>query len=294
MSNKHWCLPNYPMLNQYKKACRGLKNPKINPNDHYAVLNGLAKESLHLGDIATYLNCEMEKLLLADNTPCLFVENREIVRFIWESRYDQELAYLAADTKTTWSGLPRMNINGVDTIPCAFGCIDYFKDSKLIPNENKRQVLLTTWAFNECFCKNTPLNSRLVWRMLQHPEDFESYTAAPFDGHWTTKDHTLLNTLFRICLGVMVYAKAFPDYIISGLPRMVSIGMPSRANILTAAPEILEGATRTSVSMHIRAGHFKTLQHERFKRNEDGTPKVIFVRQTVVAGKLTPKTAVGL
>lgn len=273
MSNKHWCMPNYPFLRYALRHHPALKNEKPHMALYkFADLLISAGKSPHETEPYT-----AEASLLYKDSPCLFIESKELCSFLHESTYSEGIFKTAVkDFDYKFLCFPRMNIAGKDTRSCAFGRFGGVKSEIRDPD-----IALFTCALpNGIDARSWPVH------------EFDNYLIdKPSDNPRFSEDD-LAHFMLRLCMAAVVYSVAFPDYIRDGLPVDVKAPEISKPRILRAAPEILEGATRTSVSMHIRAGHFKTLRHERFRRDEEGKPRIICVRQTVVAGKLTPKTAV--
>jgi len=81
------------------------------------------------------------------------------------------------------------------------------------------------------------------------------------------------------------YIKAFPDALVPGAP----LGMKFKDSEnfervrLIAHPSVIEH-DRGSMTPHLRRGHFATLRDDRYKRNEDGSYRVIFCKACVVGG----------
>lgn len=303
MSNKHWCMPNYGFLKQCRRrfpeliglgdkdaiarcfGVLGVEASKHPMRDAQIIMDAYKAGNLPSpNDISRMRKQEalideqdqmelllLESWLLHRNSPSLFVESMELVHFLNESTYSEDVLQQAIDVdEFKWFCFPSRSIGGVNLRSCFFG-------------RSAGRCVYRVYLWNE--------------NIMQSAVNTDGAAHAFREGRCTVADADEFSRVsdlhLKLCMAATVYALAFPDCVIEGLPSGVK--SDSTANrILKPAKEIMCGATRTSVSMHIRAGHFKTLQHERFKRNEDGTPKVIFVRQTVVAGKLTPKTAVGL
>lgn len=78
---------------------------------------------------------------------------------------------------------------------------------------------------------------------------------------------------------VSIYANAFPHAVRVGPPRHDRLA-PRNSYRVQAVREI-QIADRC-VSPHWRSGHFRELRDERFKRNDDGTAKIVFVRDAIV------------
>jgi len=82
--------------------------------------------------------------------------------------------------------------------------------------------------------------------------------------------------LARIIFGLICYIN-LPE------PDMQKHKDHSRAAIGPNRPQIfMLGKKETECSWHLRKGHWRILKHERYKRNEDGTIKTIWVRPTEV------------
>ncbi len=301
MSNKHWCMPNYPTAGWYARSPKTAKFFSKDIPVKESLLNCVSyiKEQEIAGNLSkenadgVVSQIAIEYNLLCKETPSLFISSKPLARFLIDSTYSAGLAKQAlSSSPIQWVCFPSMNYLGIDTRPFVIGktfydAVDNGCGGKFF--YDYVFYLKITDQFSPFFA----FDHERADDILQNKE----HGIFRWNGelsNLTKRQHDTALFMVRAGLGALVYAAAFPDYICQGLPDDVKAPTLTKPRILTAAPEILEGATRTSVSMHIRAGHFKTLQHERFKRNEDGTAKVIFVRQTVVAGKLTPKTAVGL
>jgi len=297
MSNKHWCMPNYPLKNSWQKLY-----PNINFLDFDSVARIIkrntesrASHQEHGNDPVywqTLLACYLiEKKLHIKNTPAIFIETPQLVTFLIESSFDRGLARLAVENTTlSWFCFPQMNIGGIDLRPFVFG---KYKTAHVDSPDGPVNDTIALYfggpkgGIYLCQYKLDEIDDVLG---EDQPIEYSTMMTVKFtDTDFVKK---LGNFLFKLGISVCVYAAAFPDYIRDGLPIGVKASQIFKPRILTAAPQILEGATHTSVSMHIRAGHFRMLQHKRFKRDDEGNPRIICVRQTVVAGKLTPKTAI--
>lgn len=277
MSNKHWCMPKYIFPNFAREKAR---IPQSMPDKD--IMDVLYEDRDKGFSIDQNRAISLETWLISKNTPCLFIANKQLVDFLYSSTFSLDIFIEAAFYfPFRWIVTPLGKVGGVDLRPVAFGHVTSLLDDKVARFLPKQE-----FSNEFSFYQPLPNNEMMVGSFTK--------TLLPNFLRSNERTQTISNVHKKICAAAAVYSYAFPDYIRDGLPDFVKAPSINKPRILTAAPEILEGATRTSVSMHIRAGHFKTLQHERFKRNDDGTPKVIFVRQTVVAGKLTPKTAVGL
>lgn len=95
--------------------------------------------------------------------------------------------------------------------------------------------------------------------------------------------------LVKGLIGFLVYRKAFPEQIFDGFPLCMKAKCErhARADGVSPATVRLTEKLRAVPSAHWRNGCFKTLKADRFKRNSDGSFKIIYVNGCVV-GKIDP------
>ncbi len=100
----------------------------------------------------------------------------------------------------------------------------------------------------------------------------------------------------RFLFAVMIYLQAYPDRLVEGYPtdskkKEVAYHLKPKP-FSVSFPEAKHFTRRTAAqtgprATHFRRMHFRTLRDERYKRNPDGSPKVIAVSASVVSGKET-------
>ncbi|MFC1601283.1 hypothetical protein ACFL34_02940 [Candidatus Sumerlaeota bacterium] len=105
-------------------------------------------------------------------------------------------------------------------------------------------------------------------------------------------DKRLEDALFRLCAAACIYAQAFPEHVRPGYPEVkISNGTrpsrPIKTVTTLGSPQQNHGSAKC---LHIRNGHFRSLANKRFKRNPDGSIKVVFVKASVIGGKIEPTT----
>ena len=82
--------------------------------------------------------------------------------------------------------------------------------------------------------------------------------------------------------GLCLYKKCFPYAVRNGVPNdCLNQNYYERPQTISIAREILESDERT-VTPHIRSGHFRLLQSERFKKKRF---QVVFVKGCFVKGQ---------
>lgn len=99
----------------------------------------------------------------------------------------------------------------------------------------------------------------------------------------------------KIIIALCYYLKAFPDSLVKGLPRDIKYDKDKyqfNKNVMTIqTPQKIKDI---HVAMHLRRAHFRCLRNERYKRNEDGSCRVLFISDIMVGGKIEAYTAKGI
>lgn len=107
----------------------------------------------------------------------------------------------------------------------------------------------------------------------------------------TQEDNYICNLHLNMSQRVLSYLAAFPESLREGFPRSMAEGNSIAARIVATAKTrnarniSLPARFRNTPTPHFRHGHFRTLRDERFKRNVDGTPRVIYVNGMIVGKK---------
>lgn len=265
MSNKHWCMPNYPFINairarpEWKRKLKGLDNLAA-----LDVVQKSSKEYTAAHDAKDFFTraCAIESFLLIKNTPCLFIQTESLAQFMFETSYPESMKHeILRKDFTSWFCFPRMVIGGINTGPCAMVFLS-------------NSLTCFYGRYGENFIANNVNLDGVI--------------------HSNPNTDLYINVMTKLSVGAMIYAEAFPDCVKDGLPENVNPFSATTSKILTTHPKLIHTAQRGCVSPHLRAGHWRYLHDSRFRHEEDGSPRIIFVRSTVVAGRLTAKTAVGL
>jgi hypothetical protein len=128
---------------------------------------------------------------------------------------------------------------------------------------------------------------------IVRPSDTKDFLHGRKGYNSTWIEHRLSVIAARLC----VYLKVFPDALVEGLPE----GMKTREirahknkNRGEVETSTIQLATRLRGSpiAHYRHGHFRTLRDERFRKNPDGTNRVVYVNPAIIAAKGNEETAV--
>lgn len=86
-------------------------------------------------------------------------------------------------------------------------------------------------------------------------------------------------------LASLIYVSAFPEALHEGPPKEFKQSAKRSQTIVAVDKICVRHNEHGSPCTHWRRGHFRTLRAERFSRNEDGSPRVIFVHDMLVARK---------
>lgn len=92
----------------------------------------------------------------------------------------------------------------------------------------------------------------------------------------------------RLALGFACYMRAFPEYVREGFPQGAKV-----RDIRIWRNEGVERSYRVNlhprlsgpVTPHKRSGHFRCLRSERYRRNEDGSCRIVYVTESWVSGR---------
>jgi hypothetical protein len=94
----------------------------------------------------------------------------------------------------------------------------------------------------------------------------------------------------KLAYTLWVYMKAFPELIKDGFPDDMNIrSMRHSKGAKRRSIQLPDKIKRVAPGTHLRQWHLRHLWSDRFKRNPDGTVKVVLVRDTIV-NRLNAKT----
>jgi hypothetical protein len=97
---------------------------------------------------------------------------------------------------------------------------------------------------------------------------------------------------FNFMVNLLFFIQSFPESLVRGLPGDGGRGLPPGGrNFRVELPQQFRhlGGTHASPHAHIRSFHFRALRDERFRRNPDGSIRIVPVRMTLVgSNKVEP------
>lgn len=242
--------------------------------------------------------------------PVLFLESQELINLIYSATYDIDFEHVCLPGDILGFSFPEgARLDGVTLEPCilhrvrevggdtheSIGIKDILEQQNVL--DLKKDGTRISCTLREGFMSHrvgvminqehldAALNPHPDPNNPDFPSEFSDYEAKQF------------SVILRLVLGTCAYISAFPECLVSGFPKT----MQSRnARILTkdltrTKPVTLKLHPRLvgSPGAHSRVGHFRTLRDDKFKRNPDGTYRVVYVSETFVKGRakdVDPKT----
>jgi hypothetical protein len=92
-----------------------------------------------------------------------------------------------------------------------------------------------------------------------------------------------------MALQLSILAISCPNQVEEGLPDEMKVR--DRKNVVAKDPISIDipHEHRNTPSVHFRNCHFRTLSHERYKRDSSGLPRVVFVNSSIVGRAKTVK-----
>lgn len=101
------------------------------------------------------------------------------------------------------------------------------------------------------------------------------------------QDKAALSKMAKLWFGLQCYIRAFPECVHDGFPKEMKL-KESKEHKDTSHQITISLSRKVSHNehgqrvTHWRKGHFRSLRDERYKRNEDGTVKIVWVRDCIV------------
>lgn len=223
----------------------------------------------------------------------VFINSPEIVNLVYNARYDVDIDNLDVPNGVTSFSFPDgIEIEGILLRPILLS-IQNINDSLA----NKRFSL---WDKDEDDFKSVSVVHRQGFALPGISSvGTQKNLVKSLRGDFGDQDHhtsTFYKVMTKVAVGLSIYMKAFPNALRDGFPidmkdRDIRISTTNSPFILTLDKSIqTSSGTHSSPVMHWRKGHFKTLRHERFRRNPDGSYKIIYVHDAIVNGRIDPKT----
>lgn len=86
-------------------------------------------------------------------------------------------------------------------------------------------------------------------------------------------------------MSVLIYVSAFPETLHEGPPKGIERIINTKQFTIALNDKLKAESAHGTPCAHWRRGHFRELRDDRFKRNDDGTNRIVFVHDCIVAQK---------
>ena len=256
--------------------------------------------------------------------PTIFIENEELVEMLYHSNFSINMDSFALPhgKNLAYYSFPRHTVVDDHNLPgCYFGRIDRAEWENAtaelleISGSNTRIRLVEKSDGSSFYLAYNSPNGLCGLHFT--PDEVEDSLNGGIDFSVAVEERADLltdeskswgNTLLRLCAAVSVYVRAFPQAYRSGLPEGMEGKTSSVRSLLTKPMKVgvysskhkrvlkraevkrAFGNSRSKRIAHWRQGHFRTLSHEKYQRNPDGSERVIFIQGSVVNKDIDPST----
>lgn len=219
--------------------------------------------------------------------PVIFLESADLVRGLWETNYKIDFDSICLPMNVLSFSFPDdVEIEGMKLPPVIF-----HKMPTLDGGIRVSSVVRERFSYGQV---TTICNQEHLERVMKY-EDLAEIPRTDFEVQFNEKDSKLHAVLFRLCIGICSYISAFPGCLRKGLPEAINYRdsriLLAELNRVSPVTLGLHERFRQSPSAHFRAGHFRTLRDDKYKRNPDGTYRTVWVSEAYVAGKIDAYTA---
>ena len=288
------------LLDRQKAICKAFKNTTP-PEEimRQVILSVLKIKGIKDSSIEAWI---IDSLYESRQRPSLIIENNYFIQHLLSSQLDTDPKLLRYPLGGCFSINPPRNARaGGKPIP-----------SFLFSVAPKREI--AEWADKLFAAYQIPLGTSIWDEGLVYAVTYKDTSGADITAEWTTDDvckmlqtdpsewtvlfnlenqncsrdeHLTMQVCFRLGFTITLYCNAFPGSLVQGLPQTV---LAFKQHMQNVHHLIGTDVFRTSPSAHLRSGHFRTLGHERFKRNPDGSVRVVFVHPCIVNAEIDPYT----
>ena len=245
-----------------------------------------------------------------EGSKTVFLENRDLVRLLMNATIDVD----PSSFLVPWNGFaicfPRDGLEDTGIRPFLFQrwkdideqgrrITDLYKRSGVIattrrsPNAPREGLIGIYHSGGGCNYVDEIALSKVPMCLrpggLKQHIDSKDYRSSCNSFELSEREMEIERVLFQLALAICLYIKAFPQCLRPGFPRNIEL-LREDASCVSPFRLGFPPGTHASPEMHLRRAHFRTLWHERFKHDPDGSPRVVFVHPCVVSGEIDPHT----
>lgn len=266
---------------------------------------------------------EMERA----GNPTVFLENQHLINMLHHSRIDipSDNIVIPGPAHSSYFSFPSTAfVEGVNIIPCYCACTSPTQVNSVIDNVLNAAEIPGPHPFlhasnSLCFILAFRMRSE-IWHFPFSEEELDECLQShsvrlshlPTKGKMPTDDVLrMASILLRLCVGTCYYVQAYPHSCRSGFPseiensksllkakrRCLRIGVYSRKEqrVLTNKEcQQRYEQTGSGKKMHLRRSHFRRLEHPRYRRNPNGTARIVHVEHSIINARIDPHTVTDL
>lgn len=252
-----------PMLPPNTMGYYYLSNPDFSLREtHYVVLS-IMNNQIHKDEIES-LGASFDLHWVKQNKKTIFIPT-DILQWLGTCKFDVDIHSLIKNTHGS----------------CAFA----FESNGLYHNNQVFPFIYGGIESDFFFLRKMPDSE--IWDSQRLSVCFNTDGGEEFIGDAHKAD--ISNIKARQCISIIVavesYIKAFPESLRSGPPRPSErIECASQFYLTRPRDQKIIGS-HGSPCAHWRRGHFRELRDDRFKKNNDGSNRIVFVHDCIVSQK---------
>jgi len=106
-----------------------------------------------------------------------------------------------------------------------------------------------------------------------------------FPTNFTKDERKEQYEIFNNCAKLCAYMQAFPDHVKEGAPKHIKV----RHQHKIYSMKCITATYGVHPVAHYRSGHFRTLRHERYRRDANGMARIVFVKAAMIGKAKTIK-----
>ena len=248
----------------------------------------------------------------------LFPENEELLRMLWDAKFEITPEAFELPYEYFMLSLPMAEFDGVKLRGCLVSLtskkarpqlfekfkkhnnIDHLYEM-IVPETvpgSTRSLHLVTQAYDDQKARCS-IPVELIPDCLESPDAIRDAVGG-YDGvmaaELSDEERHLQYVLLKIVCSLAVYMRAFPELLVDGFPSAVKPREIKDRNFKASTGMIRmlpkKAVEHGSPKVHYRRWHFRTLAHERYKRDEEGRPRIVFVSDCIVGTEVKPQTVI--
>lgn len=225
------------------------------------------------------------------NCSSIFVESVELIKMLMESKinYDEDKFKVPLGGIVSFLLPAEIEIENLSRIGILIQEASMESDLRSVSKIFNRNV-------------GNVIDLRRNMRVLYNNGQLEKEATTIYDSakgyyinYLNDKETKKINKIQRLAGALCYYISAFPECLRQGYPDDMKINKKDETEkyvrTLTLPKQIKNSITPGGKMPHLRIGHFRSLKSMRYRRDEKGSVRMIYVKPCAVKGRITPYTA---